>query len=134
MPRLVSLVVGRSGVATIVRTEKAMSHLVRDFIQLLASLAFLHLWKLTSHSVLAAVTPTTPDPNKHDVKMDLTTKPRPPDDKPYAASSLTSGSGAATPLSMAAESAITFISVFVVGCVITLSVYSWKKFKPSEWR
>jgi len=36
--------------------------------------------------------------------------------------------------STAAESVITFVSVFVVGCVITLSVYSWKKFKPGSWR
>jgi hypothetical protein len=35
---------------------------------------------------------------------------------------------------MAAESAITFISVFVIGCVIVFSVYSWKKFSPSHWR
>ena len=36
-------------------------------------------------------------------------------------------------LSMAAESGLTFISVFVFGCVIIASVYSWKKFSESSW-
>ena len=38
-----------------------------------------------------------------------------------------------THLSMAAESGLTFISVFVFGCVIIASVYSWKKFSESSW-
>lgn len=38
-----------------------------------------------------------------------------------------------THLSMVAESGITFISVFLFGCVIILSVYSWKKFADSSW-
>ena len=36
-------------------------------------------------------------------------------------------------LSMAAESGLTFISVFIFGCVIIASVYSWKKFSESSW-
>jgi hypothetical protein len=36
-------------------------------------------------------------------------------------------------LSTVAESGITFISVFIFGCVIMLSVYSWKKFSDSSW-
>lgn len=42
------------------------------------------------------------------------------------------GSGSTTPLSMAAESAITFISVFIVGCVIIIFVYAWKKYTDSS--
>ena len=38
-----------------------------------------------------------------------------------------------THLSMAAESGLTFISVFAFGCVIIASVYSWKKFSESSW-
>ena len=36
-------------------------------------------------------------------------------------------------LSMAAESGLTFISVFIFGCVIIASVYSWKKVSESSW-
>ena len=38
-----------------------------------------------------------------------------------------------THLSTVAESGITFISVFIFGCVIMISVYSWKKFSESSW-
>ena len=38
-----------------------------------------------------------------------------------------------THLSTVAESGITFISVFIFGCVILISVYSWKKFSESSW-
>ncbi len=107
------------------------THLVQDFlVQLVAVL-------LTEIAEGAYVTSTTPDPNKHDVKMDSgTSKPRPPGtaDRQTPIADSFKAAGNATPLSMAAESAITFVSVFVVGCVITLSVYSWKKFKPSNWR
>ena len=80
-------------------------------------------------------TSSTPDPFKQDVKMVDQVKPK---NQTVAAASKAS-EAAATPsasvlLSTAAESVITFISVFVVGCVITLSVYSWKKFKPDPWR
>ena len=82
-------------------------------------------------------TSSTPDPFKQDVKMVDQVKPK--NQTVAAAASKASAEVAATPsasvlLSTAAESVITFISVFVVGCVITLSVYSWKKFKPDPWR
>ena len=43
------------------------------------------------------------------------------------------GRSVSTHLSMVAESGITFISVFLFGCVIMISVYSWKKFSESSW-
>ena len=42
--------------------------------------------------------------------------------------------GISAPFSMAAESAITFVSVFIIGCVIVFTVYSWKKLSPAHWR
>ena len=76
---------------------------------------------------------TTPDPFKKDVKVE-DTKPKVKNTNSTKGSILNSVGGAdnATPLSTAAESVITFVSVFIVGCVITLSVYSWKRFKPSK--
>ena len=72
---------------------------------------------------------STPDPFHKDIKNDDIVKP-----KNSTTTSKGGNEGGSTPLSMAMESVLTFISVFVVGCVITLSVYSWKKFKPSSWR
>merc|ERR1712008_129196 len=76
---------------------------------------------------------TTPDPFKKDVKVE-DTKPKVKNTNSTKGSILNSVGGAdnATPLSTAAESVITFVSVFIVGCVITLAVYSWKRFKPSK--
>ena len=83
---------------------------------------------------------TTPDPFKKDVKVE-DTKTKTKNNNSTKGSILipvtdNAGGmvGVATPLSTAAESVITFLSVFIVGCVITLSVYSWKRFKPSPWR
>ena len=72
---------------------------------------------------------STPDPFHKDIKNDDIVKP-----KNSTTTSKGGNEGGSTPLSMAMESVLTFISVFVVGCVITLSVYSWKKFKPTSWR
>lgn len=72
---------------------------------------------------------TTPDPFKKDVKIEAPSK------KNETQKKIIQVDDSSTPLSTAAESVITFVSVFVVGCVITISVYSWKKFKPSSsWR
>ena len=73
---------------------------------------------------------TTPDPFHKDIKNNDIIKPKNDSAKMVPGAKKIGG----TPLSTAMESVITFISVFVVGCVITLSVYSWKKFKPSSWR
>ena len=71
---------------------------------------------------------TTPDPFQKDVKVEDVKKPQSNQTKGILMDKITEH------FSTAAESVITFVSVFVVGCVITLSVYSWKKFKPSSWR
>ena len=53
---------------------------------------------------------------------------------PYASTNKTEKPNKlSTHISMVAESGITFISVFLFGCVIILSVYSWKKFADSSW-
>lgn len=74
---------------------------------------------------------TTPDPFKHDVKMEDS---KDTITKTDAKVDTSSPSLLNAPLSTAAESVITFVSVFIVGCVITLSVYTWRRFKPSPWR
>ena len=71
---------------------------------------------------------TTPDPFQKDVKVEDPKKPQSNQTKGILMDKIQEH------FSTAAESVITFVSVFVVGCVITLSVYSWKKFKPSSWR
>ena len=74
---------------------------------------------------------TTPDPFQKDVIVDE------PGPKIVSKNNQTKGilmDKIQEHFSTAAESVITFVSVFVVGCVITLSVYSWKKFKPGSWR
>jgi hypothetical protein len=80
----------------------------------------------------AVIAATTLDPFKQDVKVeDTRTRPVFPISK---LSHISKASSSNTPFTMAAESVITFVSVFVVGIVITLSVYSWKRFKPTTWR
>ena len=74
---------------------------------------------------------TTPDPFQKDVKVED------PSGSKKVQNNQTKGilmDKIQEHFSTAAESVITFVSVFVVGCVITLSVYSWKKFKPGSWR
>ena len=83
-----------------------------------------------------AVQASTPDPFHKDIKNDDIVRPK-NSTKIVAGGGVgggTKGKEGGTPLSTAMESVLTFISVFVVGCVITLSVYSWKKFKPTSWR
>ena len=67
---------------------------------------------LISHPTTTVLTPTPTQPSGNKT------------DKPKSLSSH---------LSMAAESGLTFISVFIFGCVIIASVYSWKKFSESSW-
>merc|ERR1712062_807245 len=74
---------------------------------------------------------TTPDPFQKDVKVED------PSGSKKVQNNQTKGilmDKIQEHFSTAAESVITFVSVSVVGCVITLSVYSWKKFKPGSWR
>ena len=66
---------------------------------------------------------TTPPPEER-----LSTSPSSSTNKTQKTNHIT------THLSTVAESGITFISVFLFGCVIILSVYSWKKFADSSWR
>ena len=97
-------------------------------IQILVVLLFKMLW---CQYVLGL--PTTPDPFKGDVKVEDTKKVKNTNStKGILQAGVDNGGVGATPLSTAAESVITFVSVFIVGCVITLSVYSWKRFKPSK--
>ena len=77
---------------------------------------------------------TTPDPFKHDVKIEDTKKVDSKENVEQVEQDVGSRGLISTPLSTAAESVITFISVFIVGCVITLFVYSWRRFKPDPWR
>ena len=80
---------------------------------------------------LALLTTKPPiDPFKNDIKMET----KAPKNNNETKGILKLNYHQQVNLSTAAESVITFVSVFVVGCVITLSVYSWKKFKPSHLR
>ena len=97
-------------------------------IQIIVVLLFKLLWCQYVFGL-----PTTPDPFKGDVKVEDTKKVKNTNStKGILQAGVDNGGVGATPLSTAAESVITFVSVFIVGCVITLSVYSWKRFKPSK--
>ena len=90
------------------------------------------LLKLCWHYAYGFTTP--PDPFEKDVKVEEPKKIKNNNSTKGSILIPDKGGVVATPLSTAAESVITFVSVFIVGCVITLSVYSWKRFKPSPWR
>ena len=93
------------------------------------------LFKLCCHYAYGFTTGSPPDPFEKDVKVEDHSKKIKNNNSTKGSILIPDKGGVvATPLSTAAESVITFVSVFIVGCVITLSVYSWKRFKPSPWR